>query len=126
MTKEEIKAKFAKELDDAELDEVAGGTLNESADDLYRLFEMGESGAADASEIAASHKLDTRRNQIKFQNALKAAFRKRGIVVDYSLDKPNVYSDGEQTTGEGRIGEKRVSREEFWRINLDPENYDWK
>jgi len=125
MTKEEIKAKFAKEIDDAELDEVAGGSLNDSADDLFKLFAMGESGKADAEQIAKDNILDTADNQLKFQRELKAAFLARGIRVDYSLDDPNVYSDGIRTT-DAKIGNGKsvVSREEFWKKIFETRHFE--
>lgn len=50
MTREELKAKFAKEIGDKELDNVAGGTLSQSTDDLYRLFDINPEAAMNIVE----------------------------------------------------------------------------
>lgn len=116
MKKDELQAKFAKEMYDDELDHVAGGTVSEEEDDLYLLCYLNPSGAR---EIMDNYKVgsENRGERVAFQNALAAKLRVFGIEVNYGGSVTYEYGDF-TTLPQALIGEesdkKHISREEIW------------
>ena len=101
MNKEELKAKFAKEIDDEQLDEVAGGTRSEIQKDIKFLNTIGKD-----MEISLPPNLDLS------SRANKAKLVQTWLQLDVLFDPDrNIYYEYSENLG-GKAKVEKISRQD--------------
>jgi len=91
--------KFAKNLDDEQLDEVAGGTKAEMKKDIAFLNAIGEEKGVNLSKNATAQQIE-------------AAWELVGYYGNPSTDKPNEYGDASSKAAQILDGGKSISRQD--------------
>jgi|GEM_PF-759508 len=82
--------KFAKTIDDEQLDQVAGGAFDESMTDLQFLMEVD----AQYGTKYVENSMGSFNNDVEFQNEVQKVFQNYGIICKPGLDgEKNEYYD---------------------------------